>query len=209
MTTYSINVSLIPPYLHRLVFAWYTWRVVGLRGSGEFPGTSTRVPEPWETTADVFWGRRVPIMGTPQELAVIDAVDLSLYIGSEGEGIYVDQEIRGTRRRKAVFRDVQDAEKYLLLLFSQTERPGSYNQSPDYLWYQNGLAPSVQIRPVDPELEYPQTFYYCVDGHDRGWMSESDAVSFSHAVLLSYEELESELKKGIPPEWFDFTLVEA
>jgi len=37
---------------------------------------------------------------------------------------------------------------------------------------------------------------------DRGWMGESDAPAGSHILLLSFEELDSILREGIPTAWF-------
>jgi hypothetical protein len=38
-------------------------------------------------------------------------------------------------------------------------------------------------------------------------MAESDAAAASHVLLLRYDELDSALREGIPPEWFTINFV--
>ncbi|ORW78193.1 hypothetical protein AWC25_06280 [Mycobacterium sherrisii] len=102
-----------------------------------------------------------------------------------------------------MFRQYEDAEKYLLLLISQMARPGRYTNSPAFRWSEEGLDPQVTLTTPDP-VNCPGRVSLRVDQepNDRGWMGESDALAASHILVLSFEELDLILREGIPKDWF-------
>jgi hypothetical protein len=207
MNDYQIDLSQFPPALHRIVKAWYLWQAVNLRKRGSYPGKEQRVPERWETEEQVFWGARPPEMKNDSELALVDDAGLSYYLVPEGAVYYIDEKERGSRGRYWMFRNYEDAEKCLLFLISQAARPGKYSDSPRFRWYQEGLNPKVILNKPDPE-NFPGRVSLTVDREptDRGWMGENDAVPFSHAIVMTFEELDADLRQGIPPEWFDVNI---
>ncbi|BCQ10175.1 hypothetical protein JMUB5695_03630 [Mycobacterium heckeshornense] len=208
LTDYRIDLSRIPPDFHRIVKAWYLWQAVYLRARGSYPGAVRRAPEKWETAEQVFWGARPPQMTARSELAFIDDADVSYFLVAEDNLYYIDERERGSRGRYWMFRNFEDAEKCLLFLISQRARPGRYSDSPRSRWYKEGLHPQVFLHKADPE-NYPGRVTLIVDEEpvDRGWMGENDAVPFSHAIVLSYEELDAVLREGVPDDWFDLNLV--
>lgn len=203
MTDYDIDLSRFPPAFHRIVRAWYSWQVVYLRSRGSYPGERGRTPGRWETAEQVFWGARPPQMTNDSELSFVDDADLSYYLVHENDLYYIDERERASRGRYWMFRNFQDAEKCILFLISQNARPGSYSDSPRYRWYQEGLDSRVSLSKPDP-TNYPGRVSMTVDEEpiDRGWMGENDAVAFSHAIVLTYEELDASLREGIPADWF-------
>jgi hypothetical protein len=203
MASYHIDLSQFPPALHRIVKAWYAWQAVYLRKQGTYPGAERRAPERWETAEQVFWGARPPRMTNESELAFIDNAGVSYYIVAEDDVYYIDEEERGSRGRYWMFRNFEDAEKCMLFLISQNARPGEYSDSPKFRWYREGLDPRVSLSKPDP-VNYPGRVSVTVDQEptDRGWMGENDAVAFSHAIVMSYGELDDTLREGIPDDWF-------
>ncbi|WP_198157872.1 hypothetical protein, partial [Mycobacterium celatum] len=153
-------------------------------------------------------GARPPEITNDSELALVDNADLSYYLVPDGGVYYIDEEERGSRGRFWMFRNYEDAEKCLLFLISQAARPGKYSDSPRFRWYQEGLNPNVTLRKSDPE-NFPGRVTLTVDQEsaDRGWMGENDAVAFSHAIVMTYDELDAALRRGIPPEWFNVNII--
>lgn len=203
MTDYHLDLTPFPAFLHRIVKSWYVWQEVYLRGRNRFPGEEQRQPKLGETPEQVFWGRRPPEMTTPHELALIDDADVSFYLVCEADGFFIDSQERGSRETYWMFRRFEDAEKYLLFLISQAARPGKYTDSPAHRWYREGLNPRVTLTRPDP-VNYPGRVSLRVDQEpiDRGWMGETDAPAGSHIIVLSFEELDSVLRDGIPADWF-------
>lgn len=201
-------MSKFPPALHRIVRAWYVWQEVSLRTRGSFPGKEQRAPRGLETPEELFWGRRPPAMTGDGELAFVDDADVSYYLVIEDNQYYIDTKERGSRGRYWMFRRFEDAEKYLLFLMSQIARPGKYTDSPRYRWHRAGLDPRVSLGRPDP-TNYPGRVDLTVDPEptDRGWMGETDARAASHVITRSFEELDAELRKGIPPDWFSINIV--
>lgn len=203
MGDYDIDLSRFPPEFHRIVKAWYSWQAVYLSKRGRYPGGEHRAPERWETAEQVFWGARPPQMTNDHELSFIDDADVSYYLVAENGAFYIDEKERGSRGRYWMFRNFEDAEKCMLFLISQIARPGTYTDSPRFRWYQEGLNPRVSLHKPDPK-NYPGRVSLTVDEEpiDRGWMGENDAIAFSHAIVLTYEELDATLREGIPADWF-------
>lgn len=203
MTDYHPDLTPFPEFLHRIVRSWYVWQEVYLRGRNRFPGQIQRQPKPGETREQVFWGRRPPEMTRGHELAFLDDGDVSLYLVCEDNSFFIDSQERGSRDTYWMFRRYEDAEKYLLFLISQAARPGQYTDSPAYRWYQEGLNPRVTLTKPDP-VNFPGRVSLRVDQEptDRGWMGETDAPAASHVLVLSFEELDSALREGIPADWF-------
>jgi hypothetical protein len=170
------------------VEAWSTWQQVALRKAPAGAGSEPRQP-------------RVDENG---QLEFLDTSDISYYLVPEDGVYYIDSVERGSRDRYWMFRQFEDAEKYMLLLISQSTRPGTFSDSPVFRWYRAGLDPRVSLAKPDPD-HFPGRVSLTVDGEpiDRGWMGETDAISFSHAIVLSYEELCTRLKDGIPADWFE------
>lgn len=203
MADFIVDLTTFPKSLHRIVKCWYVWQVVHLRGQGRFPGDAQREPRGRETHEEIFWGRRPPQMVNPNELALIDVGDVSYYVTFKDDCYFIDSEERGSRKTYWMFRRFEDAEKYLLFLISQMSRPGRYNQSPAFRWYQEGVDPRVTLSKPDP-VNFPGRVSLRVDQEatDRGWMGQNDAPAGSHVLVMSFEELDSALREGIPADWF-------
>lgn len=208
MIDYHIDLSQFRPPLHRIVKAWYLWQAVYLRKHGSRPGEEQREPEPWETAEQVFWGTRPPQMVSNSELAFFDDADVTYYLVTADDVYYIDEEERGSRGRYWMFRNLEDAEKCVLFSISQRARPGEYSDSPRFRWYRQGLDPRVSLNKPDP-VNYPGRVSMTVDQEpvDRGWLGENDAVPFSHAIVLTYDELDATLREGVPDDWFDLHLI--
>lgn len=127
-----------------------------------------------------------------------------LYIlESRPDGFYISTKERGSTETYWMFRALADAEKFLLYSINAEARPGRYSDSPQCQWARQGLDPLVTLKYTDPE-RYPSRVSLFVgnESQDRGWMGESDAVGFSHAIVLTFEELDEVLRRGIPAEAF-------
>src|SRR5262249_16628981 len=200
-------MSTFPPVLHRILRAWYEWQEGYLRGRGSYPGEERRAPRPWESPEQVFWGKRPPYMSGDSELTIDDG-DISYFLVKENDRYYIDQKERSERGRYWMFRHFKDAEKYLLYMISQSARPGKYSDSPGFYWYRQGLDRRVALHKPDPE-NFPGRVSLTVDHEsvDRGWMGEGDAIAFSHAIVLTYEELDRALREGVPSDWFSLNIV--
>lgn len=128
-----------------------------------------------------------------------DAVNLRgepwYFLVPEDDVFYIEAQERRTRGRYWMFRQRSDAEKCLLFLNHQG---GRSPESPLFRWYRRGLHPRVSLSKPDPE-NAPSRVSLTVDGEpaDRGWMDMDDAVSLSHVLLLTYEELEYELRQDV------------
>jgi len=208
MTDYRIDLSQFPQTLHRIVKAWYGWQEVYLRKLGKYPGQDQRQPKPWETAAQVFWGARPPELVNESDLVITDGSGERYYVSAQDGVYYIDEEERGRRARYWMFRRLDDAEKGVLFLISQAARPGKYSDSPRYRWNAQGLNPGVYLQKPDPE-NFPGRVTMTVDHEpvDRGWMGENDAIPFSHAITLTYDQLDNTVREGIPPDWFKVNVV--
>ncbi|WP_245850227.1 hypothetical protein [Mycobacterium angelicum] len=141
------------------------------------------------------------------ELAFVDNADVSYYLVLEDGKYYIDTKERGSRGRYWMFRNFEDAEKYLLFLMSQIARPGKYTESPRYRWYRAGLDPRVTLGRPDP-TNFPGRVSLTVDqeARDRGWTGESDAPAASHVIVRSFNELDAELRRDVPHDWFSINI---
>lgn len=207
MTDYNVDLSKFPSFLHRIVKYWYSWQEIALRSRGRLPGQVQREPRLHETTEQIYWGARPPEMTNSRELAFIDDADISYYLTWGDGNFYIDSQERGSRKTYWMFRRFDDAEKYLAFLISQSARPGQYTESPAYRWYQEGIDPRVTLSKPDP-VNFPGRVSLRIDQEptDRGWMGETDAPAASHVLVLSFEELDSILRQGIPKDWFTVTI---
>lgn len=208
MTDFTVDLTIFPKFLHRLVRYWYLWQGVYLRAQGRWPGDDQREPRGRETHEDVFWGRRPPEMVNDNELALIDVGGISYYLTLNNACYLIDSKERGSRKTYWMFRKFEDVEKYLAFLISQMCRPGRYDQSPAFRWYQAGLHPRVTLSKPDPE-NYPGRVSLTVDHEpvDRGWMGQHDAIAGSHVLVKSFEELDSALREGVPTDWFTVNIL--
>jgi hypothetical protein len=208
MTEYRLDLSKFPPELHRIVKAWYAWQEVYLRKMGKYPGQDQRAPKAWESAEQVFWGARPPELIDERELAITDSSGESYYLSPQDGVYYIDEMERGSRGRYWMFRKLEDAEKGLLFLMSQAARPGQYSDSPRYRWSKQGLNSGVYLAKPDPE-NFPGRVTMTVDHEsvDRGWMGENDAIPFSHAITLTYDELNRAVREGVPSDWFTIGVV--
>ncbi|WP_421845681.1 hypothetical protein [Mycobacterium sp.] len=200
---YHLDMSGFPLALHRILNAWYRWQEVYLRARGSYPGAEQRAPGLSESKEQVFWGKRPPEMGDGSELVFVDSADMTLFLVKEDDCYYIDQEERSLRERCWMFRSFEDVEKYMLYMISQAARPGPYSESPGFRWYRQGLDHRVTLHKSDPE-NFPGRVSLTVnqEAEDRGWMGEDDAIAFSHAIVLTFEELDRALRAGIPDVWF-------
>lgn len=210
MTEYQLDLRSFPPKLHRVVKAWYAWSAARLRARGTSPGSDDRNPATWETAEDVFWGGRPPKMTSENELTFIDDREISYHLVCAGDVYYIDKTSRGSRKRYWMFKRFDDAEKCVLYLISNFFRPGDPTNSIAFRWHQEGLDPRVSLSQPDP-ANFPGRVSLTVaqEAVDRGWMGRSDAIDFSHALLMDYEELDNALREGLPSDWFSSSFVAA
>lgn len=203
MTDYRVDMSGFPLAWHRIVKSWYSWREIYLREMGRYPGKDRRKPRGSETAAQVFWGGRPPVMINDGELKFLDDSELANYLVFEDNQYYIDGQERGSRSRYFMFRRFEDAEKYTLFLISQMARIRYYKKSPGFRWYQEGVHPWVTLDRPDP-VNFPGRVSLTVDDetNDRGWVPETDAAAAAHVLVLSFEELDTVLREGIPVDWF-------
>ncbi|MDY6998143.1 MAG: hypothetical protein SW019_16215 [Actinomycetota bacterium] len=198
------DLDYFPGYLQRLVSTWYRWQRVYLWAHHRRPGENQRPPEKWESDEEVYWGALPPQMGAENVLRFANPSGEMLYIlERKADGFYISTVERGSMQTYWMFRAFADAEKFLLYSINEEARPGRYRDSPQCQWARQGLDPRVSLEKTDPE-RYPSRVSLTV-GHelqDRGWMGESDAVGFSHAIVLTFEELNEVLRQGIPGEAF-------
>jgi hypothetical protein len=209
MKEYYVDLSEFPSDLRRVVKSWFAWQAIYLRARGSHPGDDRRASVEWETPEQVFWGKQPPRVVSDSEVAFAGDAEISYFIIKEDDAYYIDQKERSSRGRYWMFRRFEDAEKYLLLLIGDFARPGEYSDSILFQWYKQGVDPNVSLKEIDPD-NYPGRVSLTVDQEDtdRGWMSEYDATIFSHAIALTYEELDGALRQGIPPDWFGFRIVD-
>lgn len=131
------------------------------------------------------------------------AGDLRFYVFEDSGVYYMDVEERGARERYWMFRKFEDLEKYLLFLISDDARPGNYPESPRARWRALGPASGVILAQPDPE-NFPGRMSITIVGEevDRCWMGRSDAIAFSHGILISFEELNEIVQEGLPSDGF-------
>ncbi|MUM09045.1 hypothetical protein B5P44_30205 [Mycobacterium sp. CBMA 213] len=114
----------------------------------------------------------------------------------EDDVFYIESEERGARSRSWMFRQLSDAEKCLLLLNREgTSRADALMSR----WHRRGLHPRASLSKPDPD-NFPGRVSVAVDGEpiDRGWMGATHAILLSHALALSPEQLELELRQDVP-----------
>lgn len=204
MENYNVNFAQFPVQLHRIVKTWYEWQGLYLWTRGRSPGAAKQVTYEWETEEEISWGSRPPSMLDDATLSFDNASgDLRYYIVLDGGMFYMDVQERGSRKRFWMFRRVDDLEKYALFTISQDARPGDYLASPGSRWRRQGVHPSVILEQPDAE-RFPGRVSMTIAGEsiDRGWMGRSDAISFSHAIVLTFEELDRLVRSGIPEDGF-------
>ncbi len=187
MTDDATAVAHFSADYRRIIGSWKAWDGVARRKSGR----------------NASLGLEPPTVDADGQLAFRDSLDVSYFLVPEDGVYFIDTQERGTRARYWMFRRFADAEKYLLVLISEAARPGPMSASPIFRWYRQGLNTRVTLSKPDPE-NFPGRVSLTVDREPstRGWMGETDAISFSHAIVLSYDELEHELQQGIPADWF-------
>jgi len=209
MNDYYVDLSKFPPHLRRVVKSWFVWQAMYLRARGSYPGDDRRTSAEWESPERIFWGKQPPQIVSDSEVAFSGDAEISYFLVKEDVAYYIDQKERSSRGRYWMFRHFEDAEKYLLLLISDFARPGEYSDSILFRWYKEGVDPNVSLKEIDPD-NYPGRVSLTFDQEDtdRGWMSDYDATIFSHAIALTYEELEHALREGIPPDWFNSGIVD-
>ncbi|WP_343574749.1 hypothetical protein [Mycobacterium sp.] len=205
MKKFNVELNLIPPALRRLALTWYRWQEITERKRNK-----AALMHPEDPLRQEYWKYYPPQMRSAHEFRIGDD-DFSYYLVSSEGLFYVDIAQRSARSRNCMFRSFYDAEKYLLFKIADSARLVNGLGYLSALWYQQGLNPRVTLKNLEPNEKYPNKFSLTVDQEpvDRGWMDEMDATAFSHAIFLTYEELDARLREGVPPEWFTLELVEA
>ena len=176
-----------PERVERIINVWHEWQNAAARQSS---GTSSLSGQP-------------PRVNAEGQLVLGDESDVMHFLVQGDDCYYIDSQERGSRQRFWMFWQFVDAEKYLLVLISQAMRPGPFSASPIFRWYRLGVDPRVTLAKPDPD-NFPGRVSLTVDDEPapRGWMGETDAISFSHAIVLTFEELDRELREGVPSDWF-------
>ncbi|ORV85426.1 hypothetical protein [Mycolicibacterium iranicum] len=196
------NTSDVPePYLG-IASRWYFWQAIYLWAHNRQPGSETRAPKKWETEAEVFWGARPPEMADDSTLSFAHpSGEFMYYLTEESDVYYLAVEERRVQKRYWMFRLLADAQKYIDCTLSDATQSIRQTDRLWRRWTQLGLNSLVTLTYPDMN-KYPGRVSLTVDCEptDRGWMGKSDAVPFSHAIILSTAELEGVLTSQFPNE---------
>ncbi|MEU7142894.1 hypothetical protein ABZ942_25850 [Nocardia sp. NPDC046473] len=105
-------------------------------------------------------------------------------------------------------RNFDDMAKYLLCLMGGVAYTRQLRAAaPGIRWYREGVDPRVRLEQADSTLEYSDRLLYVDDeAIDRGHLGEIDAVRFSHPLVMTYEEVDSVFKSGLPQGWFELDI---
>lgn len=192
-----IDLQNFPPDMRRIAGAWYHWQATALRSIGKDIGT---VRLPTGSAEYSFWLANPPRIDADGLL--LDIGDVQYRARPFEDGWSLTKEERGIASERGVLRAFPDVEKYLLYLMGQLPRRTDYTSAPDYRWYQQGLDPRVRLEKTDPAAEYSYMFLF-VDEEptDRGYLGQMDAVTFSHPLVMSYEQIDATYREGLPNEW--------
>jgi hypothetical protein len=203
MVSNPLDLARSPDFLHRIVRSWHTWQGAYLYSLGRHPGSDHQEPKDRETSEQIFWGGHPPEMTNANELRFLSDGEISYYLTWEDSCYFIDKEERGSRARYWMFREYDDVEKYLLFRISRFIFPERYIDSPAMYRLEGELDPWVTLKKPDP-VNYPGRTSLRVNDEprDRGWMGEIDATAVSHILFLSFEELDSLLREGLPADWF-------
>lgn len=125
------------------------------------------------------------------------------YVVQSGAGWRVDRGERNDRRPVILLNDFSDVEKFLLCQLGEAAYKGDYTEAPYYRWYEDGVAQGITLAPVDPNNEYSEV-YLLVDREPgpRGSTRKTEAISFSHPLLMDYEEIDALYRSKIPADRF-------
>lgn len=192
----------VPEPYASIATRWYFWQTLYLWAHDRRPGSEARTPKTWETEAEVFWGARPPEMTNDSTISFAHpSGEFMYYLTEESDVYYLAVEERRVQKCYWMFRLLADAQKYIECTLSDATQ--SIRQ-PDRLWrrwIQLGLNPRVTLTYPDPS-QYPGRVSLTVEGEtrDRCWMGKSDAIPFSHAIVLSVPELEHVLAAQFPDE---------
>jgi len=197
----SPEAEAFPDGMRRITAAWREWQAAFLRRTGK------QVDGPPITGASVeysFWLANPPKIVHGELLLEIGG--MNWYTFQAADGWQIDRSERGIRAKVAKLHSFSDSEKYILCRMGQVAYPGEYMQSPDYRWYQAGVATGVTLRPVNADAEFSD-MYLTVDGEPRprGSMEIMDATSFSHPLLMTYEQIDALYRREVPLDWFRWT----
>ncbi|WBP93522.1 hypothetical protein O6072_21030 [Mycolicibacterium neoaurum] len=199
-------ISDFPSEYRRTVHAWYEWQGYYLWSRGRAPGDEDRAPAKWESIGEVFWGADPPQLQDGIFTFGSAAGDLKYFVVTEAEAFFIDVEERGSRERYWMFRQFDDLEKYLLFIISQDALTDAYAGSLRARWRRQGVDPRVTLSQPDPE-NFPGRMSITVRGESapRCWMGRGDAITFSHGIVVSYEELDRLVREGLSNEGFQRT----
>ena len=102
-----------------------------------------------------------------------------------------------------MFRLLEDAEKYILCALCEATQAVQRTDALWQRWAQSGLNPRVHLSSADID-RHPGRVSLTVDQEpiDRGWMGRSDAIAFSHPIVLTLGELRAVLRAEFPDEAF-------
>lgn len=198
-------IDQFPSRYRRIVSAWYQWQGYYLWSRGRRPGDDNRAPAKWETAEQVFWGAKPPQLRDDGVFVFSSAAgDLKYSVVTEPEAFFIDVEERGSAQRYWMFRRFDDLEKYLLFLISQDALTDAFDGSLRARWRRQGVDPRVRLAQPDPE-NFPGRMSITVVGESapRCWMGRGDAITFSHGIVISYEELDRLAREGVPDEGFE------
>ncbi|MEV6768352.1 hypothetical protein AB0N05_06925 [Nocardia sp. NPDC051030] len=196
-----VDVGKFPSAARRIVLDWYRWQEAYVRVMGKQLGGP---PIPMATPEYSFWLATPPFMERGELRLGIGG--MHHYVIETAEGWRLDQAERNDRRPVVELRNFPDMEKFLLCLMGEAAYKGDYTQAPYYRWYEQGVAPGVTLQPVDPQNEYSPV-YLIVEGEPQGSTRQSEAISFSHPLLMTYEEIETLYRSKIPSEMFTIDVV--
>ncbi|WP_138158213.1 hypothetical protein [Mycolicibacterium neoaurum] len=187
-----------PSEYRRTVRAWYEWQSCYLRSRGRVPGDEGRTPAKWKTVGEVFWGADPPRVQDGIFTFGSAAGDLKYFVVAEAEAFFIDVEERGSRERYWMFSQFDDLEKYLLFMISQAALTDASGGSLRARWQREGADQRVTLSQPDPENS-PGRMSITVKGErvPRCWMGRGDAITFSHGIAMSYEQLERLVREGL------------
>src|SRR5437764_1176059 len=73
---------------------------------------------------------------------------------------------------------------------------------PDFRWYREGADTRARLEKTDPTAGYSYISLY-IDNEplDQGYLRQIDAITFSHPLLLTYDQVDATYRDGLPSEW--------
>lgn len=127
---------------------------------------------------------------------VADIGGILYHIAHQESGWSVLKQERAAKQQQALFQRFEDVEKYVFCLDADSVRDSLGLESLWSKWYSEGVQPGTRI---DPPLGpgYDVSLYVGGEQAPRGVLEQMDATSFSHAIVLDFDELKDAVTEGL------------